>query len=116
MEFGVDNLLAGKVLLISGGTQGLGAGIARAAAREGACLVLAGRNADHGEKVATEIRAGGGQATYVHADIGDVGQAQAAVAATVNRHGRIDCLVNAAGLTSRGTMLDTTPELFDELI
>ena len=38
------------------------------------------------------------------------------VAATIERHGRIDCLVNAAGLTARGTMLDTTPELFDQHI
>ena len=49
-------------------------------------------------------------------DISDVAQAQAAVAATIERHGRIDCLVNAAGLTTRGTMLDTTPELFDQHI
>lgn len=112
----MENLLAGKVLLVSGGTQGLGAGIARAAAREGAILVLSGRNADHGEQVATEIRGTGGAATYVHADISEVGQAQATVAATVNLYGRIDCLVNAAGQTTRGTMLDTTPELFDQLI
>lgn len=112
----MDQLLAGKVLLVSGGTQGLGAGIARTAAREGAILVLAGRNADRGERVAADISQIGGQATFVHADVADVSQAQAAVAATINRHGRIDSLVNAAGLTTRGTMLDTTPELFDQLV
>jgi NAD(P)-dependent dehydrogenase (short-subunit alcohol dehydrogenase family) len=53
---------------------------------------------------------------YVRADAGDVGQAQAAVAATIDRFGRIDGVVNCAGLTTRGTMLDTTPELFDEHI
>ncbi len=116
MESGVDDLLTGKVLLISGGTQGLGAGIARTAAREGAVLVLAGRTVDHGEEVAADIRDGGGQASFVRTDISDIGQAQGAVAATIARHGRIDCLVNAAGLTSRGTMLDTTPELFDQHI
>jgi NAD(P)-dependent dehydrogenase (short-subunit alcohol dehydrogenase family) len=51
---------------------------------------------------------------YVRADAGDVGQSQAAVAATIDRFGRIDCLVNCAGLTTRGTVLDTTPELFDQ--
>src|ERR1700712_1149049 len=116
MEFGVDRLLMGKVLLVSGGTQGLGAGIARAAATEGATVVVAGRNAERGEHVATEIRASGGEASYVRADITDVDQARAAVTATVGRHGRIDCLVNAAGQTTRGTMLDTTPELFDQLV
>ena len=115
---GVDmkDLLTGKVLLVSGGTQGLGAGIARTAAREGATLVLAGRNAEHGEKVAAELQNTGADAVFVRTDISDVSQAQAAVAATIERHGRIDCLVNAAGLTARGTMLDTTPELFDQHI
>ena len=110
----MKDLLTGKVLLVSGGTQGLGAGIARAAAREGASLVLSGRNVDRGERLATELSEQGSDAFFVRADVSDVAQAQAAVAATVARHGRIDGLVNAAGLTSRGTMLDTTPELFDE--
>jgi NAD(P)-dependent dehydrogenase (short-subunit alcohol dehydrogenase family) len=109
-------LLTGRVLLISGGTQGLGAGIARAAAREGATLVLAGRNTERGEALAAEIRGSGAEASFVRADIGNVPEAQAAVTATIERHGRIDSLVNAAGLTTRGTMLDTTPELFDQHI
>jgi NAD(P)-dependent dehydrogenase (short-subunit alcohol dehydrogenase family) len=112
----MKDLLTDKVLLISGGTQGLGAGIARTAAREGATLVLAGRNAEHGEKVVAELLNIGADAVFVRADIGEVPQSQAAVAATIERHGRIDCLVNAAGLTARGTMLDTTPELFDQHI
>ncbi|HET7398133.1 MAG TPA: SDR family oxidoreductase [Intrasporangium sp.] len=112
----MKDLLTGKVVLVSGGTQGLGAGIARAAAREGASLVLSGRNTDRGEAVAAQLRDTGADAHFVRADIGDVAQAQAPVAATVERHGRIDCLVNAAGLTTRGTMLDTTPELFDQHI
>jgi NAD(P)-dependent dehydrogenase (short-subunit alcohol dehydrogenase family) len=45
-----------------------------------------------------------------------VDQARAAVQAAVDLHGRVDCLVNAAGLTTRGTLLDTTPELFDQLV
>ena len=108
--------LTGKVLLISGGTQGLGAGIARTAAREGAALVLTGRNAEHGERVAAELQNTGADALFVRTDIVDVLQARAAVAATIERHGRIDGLVNAAGLTTRGTILDTTPELFDQHI
>ena len=112
----MKDLLTGKVLLISGGTQGLGAGIARTAAREGATLVLAGRNTERGEEVAAQLQASGADAVFIRADIGDVAQAQAAVAATIERHGRIDCLVNAAGVTTRGTMLDTTPDLFDQHI
>lgn len=112
----MKDLLKDKVLLISGGTQGLGAGIARTAAREGATLVLAGRSAENGEEVAAELQSTGADAVFVRTDIGEVPQAQAAVAATIERHGRIDGLVNAAGLTTRGTMLDTTAELFDQHI
>lgn len=112
----MKDLLAGKAVLITGGTQGLGAATARAAVREGAAVVLAGRNASKGNAVADELTATGADAIYVATDVADVQQAQAAVAATVARHGRIDVLINAAGLTSRGTMLDTTPELFDQHI
>jgi NAD(P)-dependent dehydrogenase (short-subunit alcohol dehydrogenase family) len=107
-------LLTGKVVLVTGGTQGLGAGIARAAAREGATVVVAGRNAEHGEQVVAELTASGAEAGYVRADLTDVSQAVAAVRTTVERHGRIDSLVSSAGLTTRGTLLDTTEELFDQ--
>ena len=96
-------------MLVSGGTQGVGAGVAWAAAREGAAVVVTGRRADVGTAFA-----GACGVTYVHADVADVDSARSSVAATVARHGRIDCLVNAAGLTTRGTLLDTTPELFDQ--
>jgi NAD(P)-dependent dehydrogenase (short-subunit alcohol dehydrogenase family) len=110
----MKDLLTDKVLLITGGTQGLGAAVARAAVREGAAVVVAGRNAATGEAVAAELTAAGADALFVQSDVADVEQARGVVAATVQRHGRIDGLVNAAGLTSRGTVLDTTPELFDQ--
>src|SRR5918995_1130193 len=91
-------LLTDKVVLVSGGTQGVGAGVARAAAGEGA---------------AAELQAAGAKALFVQADVADVAQAQGSVAAVVAELGRVDCLVNAAGLTARGTLLDTSPELFD---
>ncbi|SHK04587.1 NAD(P)-dependent dehydrogenase, short-chain alcohol dehydrogenase family [Pseudonocardia thermophila] len=104
-------LLADRVVLVSGGTQGVGAGVARAAVREGAQVVITGRRAERGEKAAADIGA-----VFVQADVADVASAQASVAATVERFGRIDCLVNSAGLVDRGTLLDTTPELFDRHI
>jgi NAD(P)-dependent dehydrogenase (short-subunit alcohol dehydrogenase family) len=107
------SLLADKVVLISGGTKGLGAAIARAAAGAGAALALAGRDAAAGQQLAAELRDGGAPALFVPADITDPAQIAAAAAATVARFGRIDALVNSAGLTTRGTLLDTTPELFD---
>lgn len=101
-------LLDGRVLLVSGATQGVGAGVARAAVREGASVMISGRRAELGEKVAADLGV-----RFVQADVADVVSAQASVAAVIAEFGRIDALVNAAGLTDRGTLLDTTPELFD---
>lgn len=109
----MEALLTDRVVLVVGGTAGLGAGIARAALREGASVVVTGRHAHRAEALVAEL-SGLGPVSFVVADQSDVAQAQDAVAQTVARHGRVDCLVNAAGLTTRGTLLDTTPELFDD--
>jgi NAD(P)-dependent dehydrogenase (short-subunit alcohol dehydrogenase family) len=110
---GPPRLLRDRVVLISGGTAGLGAGIARAAAREGATVAVTGRRREPGEALAAELTGGGTKALFVQADVADVAQARACVAAVIAEFGRVDSLVNAAGLTARGTLLDTTPELFD---
>ncbi|MFD5793603.1 SDR family oxidoreductase [Streptomyces diastatochromogenes] len=106
-------LLDDKIVLVNGGSQGVGAAIARAAVREGAAVAVTGRRPEPGEALVAELSAGGGRAMYLQADLSDAEQAKASVAEVVDAYGRIDCLVNAAGLTSRGTLLDTTPELFD---
>ncbi|MEV0170598.1 SDR family oxidoreductase [Streptomyces sp. NPDC050803] len=109
-------LLDDKVVLVNGGTQGVGAAVARAAAREGAVVAVTGRRPEPGEALVAELTAAGGKALFVPADLADAERTKAAVAQVVAAYGRIDCLVNAAGLTSRGTLLDTTPELFDQHI
>jgi NAD(P)-dependent dehydrogenase (short-subunit alcohol dehydrogenase family) len=109
----MESLLENKVVFISGGSQGLGAAIARAAVREGASVVVTGRRQEPGEKLVAEFAERGAAALFVQADVSDVAQAQAAVARAVTEFGRVDCLVNSAGLTTRGTLVDTTPELFD---
>ncbi|MCC5475526.1 SDR family oxidoreductase [Streptomyces barringtoniae] len=109
----LDGLLREKVVLVNGGSQGVGAAIARAAAREGAVVAVTGRRTRPGEALVAELESAGAEAMFVRADLADAEQAKAAVAEVVDAHGRIDCLVNSAGLTSRGTLLDTTPELFD---
>jgi NAD(P)-dependent dehydrogenase (short-subunit alcohol dehydrogenase family) len=109
------NLLEGKVVLVSGGTQGMGAAVARAAVDAGATVAVSGRREDVGQAFAVELqKQGEREALFVPADVGDTDQAAASVDEVVRRFGRIDGLVNAAGLTSRGTLLDTTPELFDQ--
>ena len=106
-------LLDGKVTVVNGGTQGVGAAVARAAAREGATVVVTGRRPEPGQALVEELKAAGAVAGYVRADMADPVQAASGVEAAVAAHGRVDCLVNAAGLTDRGSLLDTTPELFD---
>lgn len=102
-------LLENKILVINGGTQGIGGGIARAAVREGAHVLVTGRRRELGEAFAKDAGV-----SYLQADMADPLAARAAVDAAVRRHGRIDCLVNAAGLTTRGSVAETTPELFDQ--
>src|SRR5690348_10244445 len=109
----LDGLLREKIVLVNGGSQGVGAAIARAAVREGAVVAVTGRRTQPGEALVAELASAGGKAMFVRADLADAEQARAAVAEVVDAYGRIDCLVNSAGLTSRGTLLDTTPELFD---
>lgn len=111
----MTGLLAGRIVLVSGGTQGVGAAVAVAALREAAKVVVTGRRTDVGERFVAGLGAGD-DARFVRCDVADVDQVRAAAAAAIAAYGRIDCLVNAAGLTSRGSLLDTTPELFDEHI
>ena len=112
-----DSALAGKVVLISGGTQGVGAACARTAARCGAeAVVVTGRNPEKAEALLDELSELGADSMVVRADVSVVEDAQNTVAATIEAYGRIDCVVNAAGVTTRGTLLDTTPELFADHI
>lgn len=106
-------LLRNKVVLVSGATQGVGAGIARAAIREGASVIVTGRRPDVGQHLVAELTGGAGEAVFVACDVADIDSVRSGFAAAQQVFGRIDCLVNSAGLTSRGTLLDTTPELFD---
>ncbi|WP_432156758.1 MULTISPECIES: SDR family oxidoreductase [unclassified Streptomyces] len=109
-------LLDGKVVLVNGGSQGVGAAVVRAAVREGARVAFSGRRREPGEELVAELAAAGARAMFVAADLADAERARAVVAEVVDAFGRVDCLVNSAGLTTRGTLLDTTPELFDRHI
>lgn len=106
--------LNGKVILVSGGTQGLGEAVARRAAAQGAeAVAITGRNAAEGERVQRELETSGTKALYLKTDLADVEQARASVRDTISEFGRLDAVANCAGLTSRGSFLDTEPELFD---
>ena len=111
------NRIDGKIAVITGGTQGLGAAIARQFAEAGAAgIVLVGRGREKGEKVATEIGAAFGiDVRMVAADLGNLEDVHRIMAETDETFGRVDILVNAAGLTDRGNILNTSAELFDSM-
>jgi NAD(P)-dependent dehydrogenase (short-subunit alcohol dehydrogenase family) len=111
------NQLEGKIAVVTGGTQGLGAAIAHLFAERGAAgLVICGRSREKGEAQATKIVADTGVAAkFVAADLSCVEDCREVVAAADKIFGRVDALVNAAAITDRGTILDTSPELFDQI-
>lgn len=111
-----DRLLKGRYFIVTGGTQGLGRGIALHLAKEGAAgLTICGRNKDNGQAASIEISRTGCSCEYVPADLSLEKDCRNVVEQGLLRFGRVDGLVNAAGLTDRGTIEDTTVELWDLL-
>jgi len=111
------NRMDGKICVVTGSTQGLGAAIAtRLAAAGAAGIVTLGRNETKGRAVAEKIAHDtGAPIRFMKADLAVVADCREVIAATERHFGRIDVLVNAGALTDRGTILDTSPELFDAL-
>lgn len=111
------NRLEGKFAVVTGGTQGLGAAIARQFASAGAAgIVICGRSAVNGKRVAAAIAAESGvPVEFVSADLAEVEDCRTVIAAADKAFGRIDILVNAAALTDRGNLLNTSPDLFDRM-
>lgn len=107
----------GKVAVVTGGTQGLGAAVAALFAERGAGgLLICGRGMEKGEAQAAMIRqATAAEVLYVPADLENVEDCRKVIAAADRRFGRIDSLVNVAAITDRGTILDTSPALFDRI-
>src|ERR1700758_602676 len=112
MEIRVDN----KVLLVTGSVQGLGRAIALEAARSGAeAIVLTDHPSKRGDEVLAEVYKLGTNAAFVPADLMDQDTPVKLVAAAVEKFGRLDGLVNAAGLSDRGSVATADPALFDRL-
>jgi NAD(P)-dependent dehydrogenase (short-subunit alcohol dehydrogenase family) len=108
--------LEGKTAVVTGSTQGLGEAIAHLFAERGvAGLVVTGRNEKNGARVKAALEAKGVKTVFVRADLAVLEDADKIVAAADRAFGRVDILVNSAGLTDRGTIWDTQPELFDRI-
>jgi NAD(P)-dependent dehydrogenase (short-subunit alcohol dehydrogenase family) len=108
--------LAGKIAVVTGSTQGLGEEIARLFVARGLKgLVICGRQEAKGQAVAADISKAGCKTVYVKADLGTVEDCRAVIAAADKAFGGLDILINAAAITDRGTILDTSPALFDQM-
>ena len=108
--------VAGQVAVVTGGAQGIGESTARLLAARGAAgIVLVDRRKDKGEAVARSLNDAGTKTLFIETDLAIHEQVQRVIPAADAAFGRIDIVCNIAGLTDRGTLLDTDLELFDRM-
>lgn len=106
--------LDGKVALITGATKGIGESAARLFVQEGAKVVLCGRNAADGARIARELNESGVQkAVFFRLDVSDLENWRAAIAFTKETFGKLNILINNAGISFCETVADTTPEIWN---
>ena len=108
--------LEGKVALISGGSRGMGAYEAELFIQEGAKVVVGDVREDEGRALAEKISEGGGDAVFVRLDVTSETDWAAAVQEAVTRYGKLDVLVNNAGVSARGSIEETTVEDWDRVM
>lgn len=108
--------LDGRVALITGGSRGLGLGMALALAHAGADVALVSRNPDELEKAANLVRASGREALTLPADLGEISKVHKLVRGAVEHFGRLDILVNAAGINVRQPADEFTERDWDQLM
>jgi NADP-dependent 3-hydroxy acid dehydrogenase YdfG len=108
--------IAGKVVVITGASSGLGEAAARLLSAQGATVVLGARRADRIQALAGELTAGGGKAMAVETDVTDRGQVQRLVDAAVQAYGRIDVMINNAGLMPQSLLERLKVDEWDRMI
>lgn len=108
--------LIDKVVIVTGGTRGIGAAIVATCAELGAKIVLTGRDEEAGALVVGRVRASGGAARFVQGDVTAAGFPEHLVDDVLGHDGRIDVLVNNAGILSRGTVAGCTDAEWDAVI
>ena len=111
-----NDALTGAVALVTGASSGIGAATARRLGGEGAAVAMVARRRDRLDTLADEIAAAGGTALGIDADLTDPDRAAEAVQVTLDRFGRLDVLVNNAGIMLLGTALHATLEDWDRMI
>lgn len=108
--------LEGRVAIVTGGGMGIGEGIARELAAAGAAVVVSDVNDDAGEKTASELKEAGAKAAYVHCDTSKEDEVKALIEAAVQEFGKLDLMVNNAGLGIFKSVTEATVEEFDRAI
>ena len=108
--------LQGTVALVTGASSGIGAATARALAAQGAAVAIAARRKQRLDELAAEIEDAGGRALAIECDVTDQEQAKALVAQTVEQLGRLDTVVNNAGVMLLGPIVDAPTEEWDRMI
>jgi L-fucose dehydrogenase len=106
----MDLQLKGKVIIVTGGAKGIGAGIVRACAAEGAVPAIVGRDAEAGQKLQAELQAGGASCGLITVELSAAESCSRAVEQTVKNFGRIDALVNNAGRNDKVGLEQGSPE------
>lgn len=108
--------LTGKVAIVTGGSKGIGLGIAEAFARVGADVIIVSRNLAEGEQAAKEIQALGRKSMAISCDVSSVSSVDNMVQAAIEAFGKIDILVNNAGMNIRKLAVDVQEEDWDKVI
>jgi NAD(P)-dependent dehydrogenase (short-subunit alcohol dehydrogenase family) len=108
--------MSGQVAVVIGGTGVLGGAIAEGLAQAGATIIIAGRGADRGEERVNAISKLGGQAHFISVDITQRSSIENLLAAAVKQSGRVDILVNCAGVNSATNYLDATDEDWQRIL
>ncbi|HLZ65831.1 MAG TPA: SDR family NAD(P)-dependent oxidoreductase [Aliidongia sp.] len=109
-------LLEGKVALVTGGTSGIGRASAVLFAKEGAKVALTGRRAEEGAAVVAEIKAAGGDAIFIQADLAKTESIPGVIAEVVSHYGRLDCAFNNAGISGGGPLDTLTEGVWDSVV
>ena len=111
------NSFEGKYAIITGSTQGLGEATARLFADRGAAgIIITGRNSERGKAIASDLTSADCQAHFVQAHLENVEECKRIVAVADKTFGRIHILVNSAATTDRGTIWDSSVELWDRIM